>query len=321
MLGAVNKARDFLTMNVFRFSTRLWLASFYVKYNVMRAVFPLAGYNKPEFERSFKLERQDKLINGKQFDAMIVLDACRYDVFSEIVEDYIDGHLRPVISPASVTIDWLKRTFLGGKWRDTVYVSAAPHINKRGLLRDFDAGSVFLDVIEVWDWGWDEEFDMVPPSKVNLGVRIAMARMKLRGLGFPKDYKLIIHYEQPHAPYIAFKGFTAKVSKHEELSKNLASLAIRKSNPFTGKFSMEDITLGMLKDYLRSEEKIRRVLYHAYKENLRWVLKYVAELVPNLEGRIIITSDHGELFGEYGLYYHMDLPLQQLRIVPWFTVK
>lgn len=42
----------------------------------------------------------------------------------------------------------------------------------------------------------------------------------------------------------------------------------------------------------------------AYKKNLVSVLKEVQRLVDDLEGKIIVTSDHGEALGEDGIYLH-----------------
>lgn len=42
----------------------------------------------------------------------------------------------------------------------------------------------------------------------------------------------------------------------------------------------------------------------AYEENLEIVLNHVAQLLREFRGKIVITSDHGELLGENGLYGH-----------------
>lgn len=62
------------------------------------------------------------------------------------------------------------------------------------------------------------------------------------------------------------------------------------------------------------------VLRQAYRDNLRTVFKYVTKLIPHLHGRVILTSDHGELLGEYGLLLHVGVRAVELRLVPWFEV-
>jgi len=302
-------------LNVFSLRTRLWLLSFRPRYWGVKALSALVA----RYTDYSSLESQEELIRERRFDVLIVLDACRYDVFQQVVYEYLDGVLKPVLSPASVTMDWLKRVWGGNVWRDVIYVTASPMINKRGLLPEFDARGRFLDIVEVWDWGWSEELSTVPPDKVNLGVRMARARARLRGLRFPGDYRIVVHYVQPHAPYIALQRVISKISKHE-LSKEIVDIALRRLGRFTGKFSVDHILLGVLKERL-SDEKLRDVMRKAYVGNLRWVLRSVADLTTHLGGKAVITADHGELLGEYGLYFHMDLPLPQLRIVPWFIVK
>jgi hypothetical protein len=266
------------------------------------------------------IEDQKKLIWRRGFDVLIILDACRYDVFEKVIHEYLDGELKAVVSPASVTIDWLKSVWVG-VWKDVVYVSAAPMVNKRGLLKEFNAKDKFLDVVEVWDWGWDEDLITVPPQKVNLGVAITLANMKVRGYKFPRDYKLVVHYVQPHAPYRMLGNITRRLTKYESLKTRILDVNVRKLLQFRGDFSIDHILLGTLKDTLHGDEKVSKAIRIAYEDNLRWVLEHVSNLVTRVKGKVIITADHGELLGEYGLYFHMNLPLPELRIVPWFIVK
>jgi hypothetical protein len=63
-----------------------------------------------------------------------------------------------------------------------------------------------------------------------------------------------------------------------------------------------------------------KLLHEAYYHNLRLVLKYAVKCV---NGKTCITSDHGELLGEEGLFYHGSLqkPLDhpKLREIPLET--
>jgi len=313
--------RRYLKLNMFSIGTRLWLSMMRPKYNLLKIVSKIMKEGIYSYRSPHKLKNQAWLIKRREFDALIILDACRYDVFSEVVYKYLDGRLDLVVSPGSTTIEWLKHTWGNSLWKDVVYVSASPLVNKRGLIEAFDARNRFLDVIEVWDWGWDEKLCTVPPYNVNLGVKIALTSMKLQKLAYPRDYKLVIHYVQPHAPYIALRHVVEKITKDEELSRSVTDVAVRKLGRFTGDFSIDYILLGLLKDVLKDEEKVKKTLFIMYRQNLEWVLKYVAELSIYLNGKIIVTADHGELLGEYGLYFHLDLPLPILREVPWFIVK
>lgn len=60
----------------------------------------------------------------------------------------------------------------------------------------------------------------------------------------------------------------------------------------------------------------------AYRENLKFVLQYVKDLIKYLPGKTIITSDYGELLGEAGEYGHsFHKPLPALVEVPWLKVN
>ena len=62
--------------------------------------------------------------------------------------------------------------------------------------------------------------------------------------------------------------------------------------------------------------------YEAYTYNLLEALESVEKLLPSLQGdRVVISSDHGELFGEKKFYGHpADLAVEELVKVPWFKV-
>jgi len=49
----------------------------------------------------------------------------------------------------------------------------------------------------------------------------------------------------------------------------------------------------------RGEVSTERV-WRAYEANLRHVLSEVATLLDNVDGRVAVTADHGNLFGEWG---------------------
>lgn len=84
--------------------------------------------------------------------------------------------------------------------------------------------------------------------------------------------RLIIHYTQPHYPYLGKTG-----RKHFDTveTPNLEA-AIRASD--------EEIT----------PDTVRQ----AYAENLRLVLDAVEPLLTELTGKTVITADHGEYLGE-----------------------
>ncbi len=50
-------------------------------------------------------------------------------------------------------------------------------------------------------------------------------------------------------------------------------------------------------------------------------MKHVSKLIKELDGTTIITADHGEAFGEQGIWGHpMETHIPVLIEVPWFIV-
>jgi len=59
-------------------------------------------------------------------------------------------------------------------------------------------------------------------------------------------------------------------------------------------------------------------VWTAYRDNLEWALDDVARLLANCDGRIAMTSDHGNGLGEFGVWSHPPgTPVPALRRVPW----
>jgi glucan phosphoethanolaminetransferase (alkaline phosphatase superfamily) len=81
-----------------------------------------------------------------------------------------------------------------------------------------------------------------------------------------------------------------------------------------------------VKRRLRTNNIPRLRVINAYYANLMLALKYVKELIDYSlkQGikyeEIVVTSDHGEMLGELGLYLHQEYDLPQLTTVPWLKV-
>ncbi len=51
-------------------------------------------------------------------------------------------------------------------------------------------------------------------------------------------------------------------------------------------------------DLIKKGELDKKSVWEAYEENLQIALKHVEKLIKSLRGKTVITSDHGNLFGE-----------------------
>jgi len=63
-------------------------------------------------------------------------------------------------------------------------------------------------------------------------------------------------------------------------------------------------------------------LREAYHDTLERALGSVSSFADRVDGRTVVTADHGELLGEDGRYQHpVDVDDPRLRTVPWFEVE
>jgi len=259
---------------------------------------------------------EETKIMEERWDCLVVLDACRYDYFSNMYEDYFSGKLRKGISVGSNTPEWCERSF-PDQYSDVIYVSGNPYINSRWKIEGFDARRHFFKVVDVWDFGWSEDLSSVHPVRMN---QFALPVSKR----FPEK-RLIIHYLQPHEPYLSAR-FSVKEILRDRYYKNGLEWARRYwHDPLEKLMRASLVRTGIMKNTWGIREAlnlppsqpmdaVRRKygisgLREAYRENLRIVLGHVAELcgellTSDLRRRIVITSDHGELLGEDGDYCH-----------------
>jgi hypothetical protein len=207
----------------------------------------------------------------EEWDALIVLDACRADLLESVAKEYafLENADEHHISNASSSAEWMTKNLVSQPERtqDICYVSANPHDQ---LLSDAN----FTCIERVWENLWDESINVTPPKAVT-DTAIATHRRNL-------DSRLIVHYMQPHAPYVS----------------------TGRREPFM------DVKLGKIS---------HTQLWAEYQENLRYVLDDVERLLRNVSAeKVVITADHGEALGEFGVYGHRnDVPIDGLKEVPW----
>jgi len=274
-------------------------------------------YSLKKYKRIMNIPLQTNIINSKTWNFLIILDACRFDLFAENIYDYLDGHLIKAYSPASYTTQWLEKTWTR-VYLDITYISATPYVNSFIPLCRFDPRKKFSEIIDAWKLYWDWKYCTVPPWKVN---KLTMLILKVKGLRKAQKFqkrRFVIHYVQPHAPYLNERTplFLPPYARYSEDSM------LRKRGELGKGIPLPLMIIAYLYNMFKKKDYVDEILRKAYVSNLRTVLKYVADLITEIDGPIIITSDHGELLGEYGIYFHpFDIPLPELRIVPIFIVR
>lgn len=228
----------------------------------------------------------------REWKYLLVLDACRYDFFEK--QQVIRGKLYNVLSQGTSTPEWVQKNF-NRECDQVVYISGNPYLSQLKL-KEFFGKVPFHHLEPVWKYGWDTELGTVPPQEIN------KACLSLKDQ-FPNK-RFILHYMQPHYPFI-------KEGKLRESGFGI------------------DYVLGKARkagrsvwDLLREGKVKRKEVLKAYMENLNFCLEYVKQLLGDLSGKIVITSDHGNLFGRYGLYQHPPYTyLSELREVPWMVIN
>lgn len=215
----------------------------------------------------------------EDWDTLVILDACRYDIFAERVS--LPGQLERRRSRGAATPEFIRANFDGRDLRDTVYVA---HNNWFLKLRD--------------------ELDTVVHAFYN---EISESQQPLteRAIKAHKEHpnkRIIVHYLPPHHPFV---GPTAAehLPSYDDQSNDLFE-RIR-----TGEIDISD-----------------NLLRRTYAENLDRVVAEVEHLLEQIEGRTVVTSDHGELLGErcrpipvreYG--HHVGLYVPELVNIPWLV--
>jgi len=224
------------------------------------------------------------------WDALVVLDACRADLFAEVAAagdyDFLPEHPGSRTSPASSSVEWLESVFgdaPDGALADLAYVTGNPYSASK---IDHDR---FHSVEAVWEYGWDDALGTIPPRPVtDAAIRT--------GRECDAD-RVVVHYMQPHFPSVADR---------DQRSDGVALAA----------FGDEEMSVW---DDLRFGHRSEADAWASYRGNLECVLADLALLFANLDAeRVVVTADHGNAFGEHHLYGHpggVDVPV--LREVPW----
>ena len=230
----------------------------------------------------------------RDWDNLIILDSCRYDIFEELSD--LPGSLESVESKGTGTPEFLRTNFDGKDLSDTIYLTGNPqyyYMTEQGELE-----TTFYEVYNVWQDRWDEDVETVHPE--------TMTEVAKSYSDKHPDKKLIIHYNQPHGPYL---GPTAE------------GTILGPKDPSHERSILED-----LKNTIKSEtipyEKHRK----AYIENLNITLPYVESLIKYIEGKSVVTADHGQMLGERArpipVRYHthpQGVYVKQLTEVPWLV--
>lgn len=249
------------------------------------------GVNRPDSDQLTELD----------WDNVVLLDACRYDLFREVITEHsLPGTLDKRRSAQSGTPGYLAENFGDGQFHDVVYVTANPYVNTE--LPD----DTFHAVDPVWKDGWDEELATVRPETIAERALTAAER-------YP-DKRLIVHFNQPHIPFIGehrIESRSLEAIRSSALEESVPDPRDRRRTPFE-KLGAGDVTADEV--------------WKAYRSNLEAAMPAVETLLEELGGLTAVTSDHGNALGERAwpfplrVYGHpVGVLIPALTEVPWYT--
>lgn len=238
-------------------------------------------------------------VMAEDWDTLVLLDACRYDIFEEVND--LEGELRPRTTQAGSSVGFVKQTFADEQLHDTVYVTGNPFVD---LVEEGTFHAVIDDPLR-------DEFDFdrgtVPPE--------AMTEAALEAHEAYPNKRVVVHYMQPHAPPL---GETAD-RIDEEIG--LAGVVGEKDISYEGTPFTQAAEKGLI-----DPETARQ----AYAETLEIVLDEVKTLTESVTGKVVVSADHAEHLGErlppsFDRVYGHGTPDQMPRTpwlctVPWFVL-
>jgi hypothetical protein len=228
----------------------------------------------------------------QDWDNLLLLDGCRYDIFAE--EITFDGDLRSLRSAGSTSYEYFVNNYDGRSFPEIAYVTANTHFHR--------INAEFADIVPVREFLWDEDIMTVPPDLLTEYVLDHADRYE--------DKRLIVHFMQPHMPFLT--RTEAGIERHP-LS---AGSGVHKHS-----VSSENAETDMDAWWLRLErgEITREAAYEAYRTTLQIVLEEIKPLLSELQGKTVVSADHGNVFGENQLYGHPKYRAHpKLVEVPWF---
>lgn len=247
-------------------------------------------------------------VYNRDWDVLVILDTARLDTMKQVSTqfDFIQN-IDSIWSLGSTSSEWIAKTFNSEHKEaiaNTVLVSANPHVQHTLFEREFpehdkdaffsitDWDTVqpdqFQHIDQPWKYATNEQYNHVLPHN-----------MTERAVSLYHDQspnRMIVHYMQPHRPHMA--------NAYQE-NRELTNI---EEDPFS---------------YLKNGGD-RNEVRSNHISDLEFVLRTgVQPLLRNVDAdTVVITSDHGDGFGENWCYAHIaGDPRKQVRRVPWVETE
>lgn len=229
-------------------------------------------------------------IEQTPWDLLIILDACRYDILSEIADCAV---IDRAVSPVSATPGFLTASAEDNLFDDAVYVSANPQTTKHNPVPH----GTLIDVSES---GWRDNIATVPPAAVYDAAFDYLEH----------NQRAVAHTLQPHFPHVC------------EIGSEVIAVP--------GGFHPNEMDVGIAGDLkmqqaLASGKTSIETAARSYTiaTKFAWDNAVAAAIkATGMDLTVVITADHGELFGEWGLVEHpVGVDVKRLTEVPWVVLR
>jgi hypothetical protein len=236
----------------------------------------------------------------KDWDNLIILDACRPEFFREY--NNIDGRFEKKVSLGSTSGEFFFNNFNNQQYHDIVYVTGNIHIES------IDSDSVHR-AIKTYAEDQNHKRGWLPEATIDASLTAYQ--------DYPNK-RFVFHFMQPHAPYIGERGETMrrKVTDKYDVKFNNILEDDEDMNSDSGELNnlLEAFEAGYIS---------RNDMYDVYSENVNIALKSAEYLLNHIEGKTVITSDHSESFGDFNQVYGHEYYVlsREIREVPWFVIE
>lgn len=269
---------------------------------VAKGVFrPAVAWQQRQAKRALPAQRDrlDALRDRDEY-TLLVFDAGRHDYMAPLLRDTYRGDVDATYSAARDTFEWISKVWQGD-FEDVTYVSGMvpvsdeiPDFAAEDFKRYYDGinpGDSIGEIVKLWETHWDDGVATVPPETVTDAA-----------LDYADRDKLVVHYNQPHSPYIGVPELLGHTNNES-------------AQPKSGDPNDEPIW-----HRVRAGEVSDAYLRMAYWGNAARAIEAAKPLIRERE-TVVATADHGEALGEWGMYTHDRAPHPKRRVVPWQEIS
>jgi hypothetical protein len=253
---------------------------------------------------------QETDVLTEDWDNLVIVDACQYDHFRKHPPEFGD-RIGKIVSRGSTSQEFMDTTFCGETLHDTVYVFSNPKCERIG-------SDVFFLLKKTYSDDMPHRYAGAVPDKVT---EIATETHEK----YPNK-RLIVHYMQPHAPYLGDFAQKLRDRVTEERGVKFGYMTgMQGKEKSDDSEYIRDLRTAAAHNYITREG-----LERAQIENMELVLDHIdEELLPHLDGKTAITADHGELLGKPSVFdvfggevygHPRGVYLSELRVVPWLEI-